>query len=224
MKNMTKRAILLLLALAVLVMCAACGGSGETPTPDNTVQNGDTEPAQTPDEPDKPDEQPVTPPPVTDAQTLFNQGDAAFNAGDYDNAVYYWEQAVAQGHLEALSNLATLYSDGSTGHANYAKAREYFERLGDGYASLMLGRIYLNALGVDRDPVKAREYFERAAESDHDWSVSWASFHLGEMYEQGNSVPQDYAKALEYYKQAAETGYADGAAAKVAELQAILNG
>ena len=229
MKDMTKRAVLLLLALAVLVACAACGGGGGTPA---SADNSGAETAQTSDvgetpETDKTEEQPVTPPETTetvDAETLFNQGDAAFNAGDYDKAINCWEQAVAQGHLGALSNLATLYQNESAGHLDYAKSREYFERLGDGYAFLQLGQIYLFARGVDRDSEKAREYFEKAAASDHDWAASYALFYLGQMYEAGDGVPQDYAKALEYYQKAVEKGYAEGAAAKVAELQAKLNG
>lgn len=172
MKRLTKRGILLLLALAVLVVCVACGGGTPAPADNNVGETAQTsEGGETPE---------------TDAQTLFNQGSAAFNVGDYDNAVKYWEQAAELEHLDALNNLATLYSDESKGHLNYQKARKYFEKAAD------MGSAY-------------------------------ALFYLGQLYEYGGGVSQDSAKALKYYQQAADKGY-EGAAAKVAELTAKLNG
>lgn len=143
--------------------------------------------------------------------------------GNKENALLYLEWAAAHGDSGVLSDVATHYLDSSLGLLEYEKAREYFERLaneGNGYAFMMLGQIYMNGGGVPQNLEKAREYLEKAAASDHDWSAGHALYYLGQMYEQRNDIP----KALEYYKQSAEKGYPEQAAAKVAELQAKLNG
>ena len=62
--------------------------------------------------------------------------------------------------------------------------------------------------------VKALGYWEQAGEKGDGHSF----YNLGRSYEN-----QDDAKALEYYEKADALGY-EGAAAKVAELSAKLNG
>lgn len=226
MKDMTKRAVLFFLALALLVACTGCGGGGGTSTPSNdsnTVQTPDN--SETSDEPEQPEttfEFSGTP------QQALLTGVELAETGDKENAMLHFEWAAAHGDSGVLSDVASYYMNESLGLQEYEKAREYFERLaneGSGYAHMMLGQIYLTPLGVERNPVKAREYFEKAAESDHDWSAGRALFFLGQIYENGDGVPQDNAKALECYQKAAEKDYADESAAKKAdELRAKLNG
>ena len=164
MKDMTKRAILLALVLAVLVACVGCGG-GVTPTPAN---DGDTEPAQTSDDAETPDssqteEQSVTPdepepnkieiPPDTTPDTANQIGLDASNAGEAEKALAYWEFAAAQGYAPSIYNLGVHYYyanheeglDAATAEEYWEKSRNYCEQVaatGHADALYTLGLLY----------------------------------------------------------------------------------
>ena len=248
MKRLLKRGILLLLTLAVLVVCAACGGGGtnsggggssgdsiDTPEPEPTPEpelsaeelyqlgNADRDAGET--------EKAVE---YWEQAAALGHISASYNLGvhyyyanhedvDADTAEESWqkardycERAAETGHADALYTLGLLYVF-CDGHVDYDKARGYWEQAaeqGQTSALLNLGSMYANAQGVERDMDKAREYWEQAAEGGE----AQSAFNLGVFYES-----EDSAKALEYYEKAAALGH-EQAPAKVAELQAKLNG
>ena len=79
-----------------------------------------------------------------------------------------------------------------------------------------LGNLYLEGIGVDRDPAKALEYALRAGEGGFADSQN----RVGYIYAEGVlGETRDSALALEWFKKAAAQGH-DSAIKNVAELEA----
>ena len=74
---------------------------------------------------------------------------------------------------------------------------------GDPDAQHDLALIYIQGLGVPRDPEAAAHWFGEAAQQGN----ANAQYNLGVMYEQGLGVPQDRIEALLLYLTAAEQGH-----------------
>jgi hypothetical protein len=74
---------------------------------------------------------------------------------------------------------------------------------GDAQAQCLLGRMYRNANGVERDYTEAVRLFRLAADSGH----AQARPHLGWMYWGGWGVTEDPEEALRWYHRAAEHGW-----------------
>src|SRR5262249_10568589 len=94
--------------------------------------------------------------------------------------------------------LGALYEHGEGVPQDYAKAREWYEKIaakGNMVARVSLGLLYEN---VYQDYAKAREWYEKAAAKEN----AVAMRNLGALYEHGEGVPQDYAKAREWYEKA----------------------
>ncbi|MSR16077.1 MAG: hypothetical protein EXR86_16320 [Gammaproteobacteria bacterium] len=73
----------------------------------------------------------------------------------------------------------------------------------DPRALTLLGSLYQQGQGVERDPVKAAELYTRAAELGD----AEAQFNLGNIYLLGEGVKADEAWALTFYRQAAAQGH-----------------
>ncbi len=76
---------------------------------------------------------------------------------------------------------------------------------GDIKAQILLGRMYRDGDGVEKNASKAVEWLTKAAEN----GSAEAQWYLGNMYCDGNGVVLSYSKALEWYTSAAELGDAD---------------
>lgn len=76
---------------------------------------------------------------------------------------------------------------------------------GDPAAQRNLGLMYLNGVGVARDPARALRWFERAAGQ----GFAPAAANLAGVYLKGSGVKADPATAFRYMKQAAEGGHAE---------------
>ena len=109
-----------------------------------------------------------------------------------------------------MAYIADMYS--YEGEAN--KADEWYKKAADAYKLLadsgnsaalnMLGNLYYNGAGVEKDYGKAKELFEKAAEAGN----ADALYNIGWLYHNGFGVEQDYAKAMEWYEKAADAGVA----------------
>lgn len=89
--------------------------------------------------------------------------------------------------------------------------REFAEKLqslesgasgGNPEAQLELGRLYLNAHEMVRDPVQAVAWFARAAKQGE----VRAQYLLGKQYENGVGIKRDYKEAARWYDRAASIG------------------
>ncbi|MBS0232941.1 MAG: SEL1-like repeat protein [Proteobacteria bacterium] len=76
---------------------------------------------------------------------------------------------------------------------------------GEPQANTLIGRIYTDGLGVQKDDRKAFEFFQRAS----DMGDVQGTFALGMSYAQGRGVKKDYKMAGELFEKAALTGNAE---------------
>ncbi len=75
---------------------------------------------------------------------------------------------------------------------------------GDSRAQSLLGLIYLNGRGVQRNDPEAMKWYRRAA----DQGDADAQVRIGDMYFEGRAVAQDYPEAARWYRLAADSGNA----------------
>ncbi len=97
---------------------------------------------------------------------------------------------------DALEKLKKIES-GATYEAFFELAKN-----GDIDAQTLLGEMYLDGIGVERDSQKAFYWLVRAAKQKD----AQAEYLLGYMYEHGIFVSEDITKAVSWYKKAALQG------------------
>ena len=73
----------------------------------------------------------------------------------------------------------------------------------------LIGRLYLNGLGVSQDYNEAMRWFRKAADAGNVCAKDW----IGWMYQHGHGVSQDDTEAMQWYRKAAEAGDSDAAIA-----------
>jgi hypothetical protein len=131
-----------------------------------------------------------------------------YEHNDYKKAVECFENASAQGHVNAQQALGLMYYKGEGVHQNNKKAFEWSEKAaiqGNAVAQYILGLIYYHGDGVPKDYMKAFEWHEKAAIQGN----ADAQQALGHMYFKGDGVPKDYMKAFEWHEKAAIQGNVD---------------
>jgi uncharacterized protein len=147
-------------------------------------------------------------------------GNAAYQRGDYRTAVKLLRPLVDQGNADAQDILAVMYYVGQGVPQNRAEAIRLYRlaaEQGNDHAQDALGFAYQNGVGVHRDVSEAAKWFRESADQDN----IDAQFNLGEMYELGDGVPQDYVLAYMWFTLVASRGtraYATRSIDRVAQL------
>jgi uncharacterized protein len=88
---------------------------------------------------------------------------------------------------------------------DYATALKHWRPLaeqGDGGAQFRLGWMYINGLGVAKDPKEADRLYRKAAEQ----GLAGAQHILGLMYARGWGVTKDHEEAVRWYRKLAGQG------------------
>ena len=120
-------------------------------------------------------------------------------------AMAWWTRAAEQGNLRAMGALGHYhYYDARP--RNYERAAHWFGRSaagGSGYGKTMLGYIYLNGHGVDRDIELGHHWLERAVAESH---VAGARLILGEAYRDGDFGERDPELAVHWCIEGAKLG------------------
>jgi TPR repeat protein len=135
----------------------------------------------------------------------FEKGVAAFEIGQYKEAIEFWEPLAEQGNVDALRNLAQLYRLGLGVQQDDAKAFALYEdaaERGSDEAQVNVAFLLLTGKGVDQDREKAASWFAKASDQGN----ALAQYNLGLMYEKGIGVEQDEEFSLELYRVAAGQG------------------
>lgn len=139
--------------------------------------------------------------------TRFDQGVAAYDAGDFPQAYQIWSQLAEEDDLAAMRNTANLLRQGK-GVAKDERAafKLYKEAAEKGLVTAManVADMYLAGEGVDRDPKLAAGWYARASVA----GLSLAQVRLADMYSKGVGVEKDAAKARTLLERAARNGYA----------------
>ena len=127
---------------------------------------------------------------------------------DLIKAKMYWENAAAQGVLDAQDSLGWLYWEGNddgTIQKQENLAFYWFEKAAEqGWAisQYCLGRLYYKGVGVAQDYCKARSWYEKAAlQGDFD-----ACNSLGYMWNRGEGGVQNDVTAKSWFEKAAAGG------------------
>jgi uncharacterized protein len=136
---------------------------------------------------------------------LFHNLSVSSGIGIYDNAVYWYLLAAEQGHADAQSNLAQIYSYGKGVPQDYKTAVKWFKlaaEQGHTHAQYNLGFMYEKGQVVTQDVKTAVKWYRLSAEQGH----AGAQYNLGEMYQYGRGVIRDNIYAHMWYSIAASSG------------------
>ena len=132
---------------------------------------------------------------------------AAYDRGDYVQALKILRPLAAKGNIEAQYSIGVMYSEGRGVTQNHQEALKWFRLAAvKGYASAQtnIGYMYLNGYGVTRNYQEALKWSRLAADQgDGD-----AQTNIGYMYLYGYGVTRNYQEALKWFRLAAVKGYA----------------
>jgi TPR repeat protein len=140
-------------------------------------------------------------------RSTLEEGQAAYDSGDYAAALRYWKPLADQGTAAAQYKLAGLYQSGLGVDRDSVLAATYIRKAADqGWAEAQssLSDLYAVGQGVPLDYAQAAIWGRKAAEQ----GLAVAQYNLGYSYESGQGVPQDYAQALIWYRRAADQDFA----------------
>lgn len=144
----------------------------------------------------------------TSALASFEDGQRAYDNGNYAEALKQWQPLAQQGDMYAQHSIGTMYSDGYGVAKDDAQAIEWYRKAaeqGYSYAQFNLGLMYSHGNGIAADPEQAIFWYRKAA----DQGLVYAQFNLGVMYENGKNIAEDLAQAVVWYRKAADQGFAD---------------
>jgi hypothetical protein len=132
----------------------------------------------------------------------LEDGNAAFNAGRYGDALNAWSAAAGSGNAEADFDLGLLYDLGNGVPESAETAFRWYKRAAEaglGTAAFNVAVMYDSGRGAPPDRTQAAVWYARAAALGD----RRAAFNLGQLYELGQGVPRNIAAAIAWYKVAA---------------------
>ena len=144
---------------------------------------------------------------VAEKASRFDQGIAAYDAGDYATAYKIWDKLASEDDLAAMRNAAQLLRQGKGVEKDAGKAFRLFKEAAEkGLVTAManVAEMYLAGEGTDRNPEAAAAWYARAATA----GLSIAQMKLSEMYERGLGVERDAGRSRALLERAARNGYA----------------
>ena len=121
---------------------------------------------------------------------------------DINKSIEYWEKAVVQGELRAITSLAELYLKGNAGIAEKSKGLNLLETYKNKFSTVecTLGKIYYyGEFGADSNMAKGLQLIRNAADRGN----LYALHLLGEI----NFKEKKYSEAFSCYKKAADKGF-----------------
>jgi hypothetical protein len=132
----------------------------------------------------------------------LQQGTAAYETGDYNEAFRLLQPLAEQGNAQAQSILGWLYENGEGVTQDDKQALEWYQKAANqGFAEAQynLGNMY-----HDKDNEQAVFWYKKAAQQGD----IGAQFTLGWMYDTGLGVTRDEKQAVMWYQKAANQGHA----------------
>ncbi len=153
----------------------------------------------------------IAPASAQTANKTFNDGVAAFQAGDYATALKLWLPLAEADDAEAQRNIGIMYQQGLGLPQNNAEAAKWYRRAAENghvRAQQNLGAMYEEGTGVLQDQAEAAKWYRMSAAGGN---VN-AKIILGVMYEEGRpGLPLNVVIAHMWYNLAAAQGSADAA-------------
>src|SRR6185437_4220832 len=142
------------------------------------------------------------------AANPFDDASAAYERGDYVQAVKVFRQLAEQGHQWAQRRLGSMYAEGRGVPQDYQEALKWYRvAAAQGYApaEYSLGLAYEKGRGVGQDYQEAVKWYRLAAAQGNES----APLNLGVMYTKGRGVRQDFVRAYAWFDVAAAESSGD---------------
>ena len=133
----------------------------------------------------------------------FEDGRAAYQAGEYDKALKILRPLAEQGNSQAQVTLGIMYDYGQGVETDPAEAMKWYIKAAEQGIPVVqhdVGVKYFQGMGVEQDYLEAAKWWELSASS----GLADSQFNLGLLYYRGLGVEQDYKKAAELFSLAAE--------------------
>ncbi len=149
----------------------------------------------------------------------FVSGWAAYESGDYTEALLIWKPLAEQGNARAQINLGSLYDYGMGVAESPDIAAQWYQAAalqGNATAQFNLGQMYASGRGVPRDKSAAFKWYLQAANQD----LPLAQFNLALMYLNGQGVTQNTEYALDWLFKAGKNHLANE---DIANLMSVIN-
>ena len=130
---------------------------------------------------------------------------AAYDRGDYAQALKIFRQLATKGNAEAQYNLGTIYHEGNAVTQDYKEAVKWYRLAaaqGDAGSQYNIGFMYYNGQGVTQGYKEAMKWFRLAA----DQRFAVAQNNIGAIYYNGFGVTKNYQEALKWFRLAAAQG------------------
>jgi uncharacterized protein len=142
----------------------------------------------------------------------FEDGQAAYDRGEYTVALQLWKPLADQGDARAQFHLGDIYLDGNGVSQNETEGLKWLRLAAEqGFAEAQntLGNWYIdeqeNDIDTPKDYAEVLTWYQLAAEQGN----AGGQNNLGYMYDTGKGVPQDYVEAVKWYRLAADQGNAE---------------
>jgi TPR repeat protein len=132
----------------------------------------------------------------------FEDGQAAYQRGDYAGAMRLLRPLAEEGNAAAQEKLGVMYYNGKGVPQDNAQAVVWWRKAaeqGNAEGQIALGLRYIMGEGLPQDKAQGLAWFRKAAEQGNALGQVW----VGVAYEAGRSVPQDYVRAHMWYNLAA---------------------
>lgn len=144
---------------------------------------------------------------VAEKASRFDQGVAAYDAGDYPTAYRIWDGLARENDLAAMRNVAQLLRQGKGVEKDVKRSFKLYQEAAEkGLVTAManVGDMYMAGDGVDKNVEAAAAWYARAAAA----GLSLAQWKLADMYDTGVGVQKDPARSRALLERAARNGYA----------------
>lgn len=142
---------------------------------------------------------------IDQRQIDLQDGFAAYEQGNYQQAILLLKPLAENGAAEAQTKLGSMYYLGFGVAEDDQEAAKWFKKAaqqGDLEAHVMLGTLYVLGAGVPQDDAAAADHFRVPAE----WGIGGAQFILGILYMYGRGVPENKVEAYKWLSLSAERG------------------
>ncbi len=106
----------------------------------------------------------------------YDEGEAAYNKGDYATALRKFRPLAEQGDAEAQFNLGWMYTQGWGVPRDDTEAAKWWHKAaeqGNANAQGKLGFLYTQGRGVPRDDTEAVKWYRKAAEQGNNEAAHW---------------------------------------------------
>jgi TPR repeat protein len=144
--------------------------------------------------------------PVVDGEPFYRKGLAQYEAGNYTEAIQWFEKAATGGLPDAQNYLGLMYDRGEGVAKDEGEAVGWFKKAADQghlHAQYNLAIQYYEGRQVGRDYGEALKWFQRAAAAGH----AGAQNYVGLMYDSGKGVVRDEREAVRWFRKAADQGH-----------------